>query len=217
MPNETYIHSDFRAHLELLKPDGFTLNSDDIFEKSINNGTIFISVGGDEHFPHGVGFRQVMVGIRFTNVESLFKQACLATNNGVYRADEDDSTFGRGFADDVIGEAGWDALWENEVVDDHSFQIIRPLQEQMINAALEWVAKYDTLEKAYAEAELLSLDERSSIYTQPFPAKYMIVKKLLNKSDYSSYTTTAIANASNRGRTERVAFLTALKNILDAL
>jgi hypothetical protein len=216
MPGETYIKSDYRAHLELLKPDGFTLNSDEIFEKTITNGKIYIVCSGNEYFPHSFVFNTISARIRFTNVEDKFAQACTATSNAFYTADADDFTFTNGFGTE-LSDAEYRSLFDNEVEDDHSFQIVRPLLERMINKALEWVVKYDTLDKAYAEAELLTFDERSDIYSQPFPAKYMIVKKLLNKSDYSSYATTAIANATNRGRTERVTFLTALKTILDAL
>jgi hypothetical protein len=70
MPNGTYIKSDFRAHLELLKPQGFTLNSDEIFEKTINNGKIFLYIASTEYFPHSVSLGLVNIGIRFTNVET---------------------------------------------------------------------------------------------------------------------------------------------------
>lgn len=217
MPGETYKKADFRAHLELLKPDGFTLNSDEIYEKNITDGKIFLYYAADEHFPHSAIFGQVILRIRFTNVENIFSQACTATNNVVYSADDDDATFGLGFGRSVIGEAAFRSLYDNEVEDDISFQKIRPLLEQMRDAALAWADQNDTLQKAYDNAEALTFDERSNIYSQPFPPKYMIAKKLLNKSDYSSFATTAITNATNRGRTERVTFLTALKTILDAL
>lgn len=216
MPNGTYIKADYRAHLDLLKPQGFTLNSDDIFEKSITNGKIYIVCSGSEYFPHSFVFNTISARIKFTNVEDKFAQACTATSNAFYTSDADDFTFTNGFGTE-LSDAEYRSLFDNEVEDDHSFQMVRSLLERMINKALEWVVKYDTLEKAYTEAELLTFDERSDIYSVPFPAKYMIVKKLLNKSDYTSYATTAISNATNRGRTERVAFLTALKNILDAL
>lgn len=217
MPNGTYIKADYRAHLELLKPDGFTLNNDEIYEKNITDGKIFLYYAADEHFPHSAIFGQVILRIRFTNVENIFSQACTATNNVVYSADDDDATFGLGFGRSVIGEAAFRSLYDNEVEDDLSFQKVRPLLEKMISTALAWANENDTLQKAYDNTEALTFDERSNIYSQPFPPKYMIAKKLLNKSDYSSFATTAIANATNRGRTERVTFLTALKTILDAL
>ena len=218
MPGETYIKADFRAHLELLKPDGFTLNSDEIYEKTIANGKLFFYFAADEHFPHSAVFGQVVIRIRFNNVEDLFNQACVATNNAVYKSYEDDPTFGKGFAEDIIGEAGFDTLYDNEVEDDFSFQKIRPLLEQMRDAALAWADQNDTLHKAYDNAELLPTNrDRSKIYSQPFPAKYMIVKKLMNASDYSSYATEKITNANGRGETDEVTFLTALKTILDAL
>lgn len=213
----TYTKANFRAHLELLKPQGFTLNSDEIYEKTITNGKIFLYIEADEHFPHSAIFGQVMIGIRFTNVENIFKQVCIATSNAVYSADDDDDTFGRGFGKSVIGETNFRSLYDYEVEDDHSFQIIRPLLEQMIAAAVSWANQNDTLQKAYDNAEALSFDARSDLYSQPFSIKYLIVKKLLNISDYSSYTSTLITNAGNRGETSRVSFLTTLKAILDAL
>jgi hypothetical protein len=217
MPGETYIKADFRAHLELLKPDGFTLNSDEIFEKTITNGKIYIAFGGNEHFPHSYIFSAILVGIRFNYVEDLFKQACLATNNAVYSADEDDSTFGRGFAEDIIGEAGFDTLYENEVEDDFSFQKIRPLLEQMRDAALAWADQNDTLQKAYGNLEEITLDARSDIYSQPFPAKYMIVKKLMSASDYSTYSTDIVNYYNSQSDIAKANFYQLLKTILDAL
>jgi len=218
MPGETYIKSDFRAHLELLKPDGFTLNRDEIYEKTIANGKLFFYFAVDEHFPHSAIFGQVVIRIRFNNVEDLFNQACISTNNVVYKADEDDSTFGKGFAEDIIGEAGFDTLYDNEVEDDFSFQIVRPLLEQMRDAALSWADQNDTLQKAYDNAEALTLDARSNLYSQPFPNKYLIIKKLLNKTDFQDYIDELIDFYTNdEPDTNEVLFLNAQKTILDAL
>lgn len=217
MPGETYKKADFRAHLKLLKPDGFTLNSDEIFEKTINNGKILFYLAADEHFPHSVIFGQAVISIRFNNVEDLFNQACIATNNVVYKADEDDSTFGKGIGRSVIGEAGFDTLYDNEVEDDFSFQIVRPLLEQMRDAALAWADQNDTLQKAYGNLEAITLDARSDIYSQPFPAKYMIVKKLMSASDYSTYSTDIVNYYNSQSDTAKANFYQLLKTNLDAL
>jgi hypothetical protein len=217
MPGETYIKADFRAHLELLKPDGFTLNSDDEFEKTISNGKIFIVCRGNEYFPHSFRFGSVLAKIRFANVEDKFAQACTATSNATYSADEDDSTFGKGFAEDIIGEAGFDTLYDNEVEDDFSFQIVRPLLEQMRDAALAWADQNDTLQKAFDNTEAISLDARSDIYSHPFPAKYMIVKKLMSTSDYSSYSTDIVNYYNSQSDTTKANFYQLLKATLDAL
>jgi len=216
MPNGTYIKSDFRAHLELLKPDGFTLNSDDEFEKTISNGKIFIVCRGNEYFPHSFRFGSVLAKIRFANVEDKFAQACTATSNATYSADADDSTFARGFGRAVIGEAGFDTLYDNEVEDDHSFQIVRPLLEQMRDAALAWADQNDTLQKAFDNTEAISLDARSDIYSHPFPAKYMIVKKLMSTSDYSSYSTDIVNYYNSQSDTTKANFYQLLKTTLDA-
>jgi hypothetical protein len=217
MPNGTYIKSDFRAHLELLKPDGFTLNSNEIYEKTIANGKLFFYFAADEHFPHSAVFGQVVIRIRFNNVEDLFNQACVATNNAVYKSYEDDPTFGKGFAEDIIGEAGFDTLYDNEVEDDFSFQKIRPLLEQMRDAALVWADQNDTLQKAYGNLEAITLDARSDIYSQPFPAKYMIIKKLMNASDYSTYSTDIVNYYNSQSDTAKANFYQLLKTTLDAI
>jgi len=217
MPNGTYIKSDFRAHLELLKPQGFTLNSDEIFEKTINNGKIFLYIASTEYFPHSVSLGLVNIGIRFTNVETLFKQACNGTSNAIYSADDDDVTFGCGFGKSVIGEANFNSLFENEVEDDQSFQAIRPLLQQMIDASLAWANQNDTLQKAFDNTEALSLDARSDIYSHPFPAKYMIVKKLMSTSDYSSYSTDIVNYYNSQSDTTKANFYQLLKTTLDAL
>jgi hypothetical protein len=218
MPNGTYIKADFRAHLELLKPQGFTLNSDEIFEKTINNGKIFLYIASTEYFPHSVSLGLVNIGIRFTNVETLFKQACNGTSNAIYSADDDDVTFGCGFGKSVIGEANFRSLFDNEVEDDLSFQKIRHLLQQMIDAALAWANQNDTLQKAYDNAEALTLDARSNLYSQPFPNKYLIIKKLLNKTDFQDYFDELIDFYTNdEPDTNEVLFLNAQKTILDAL
>jgi hypothetical protein len=212
-----YTKAKLIAHLNEIKPVGYSLNNDLFYEKAISNATIFIRCRGQEHFPHSYIFRSVLVRIRFTNVESIFNQACTATNNNVYKADADDPTFGKGFAGNVIGQANFDSLYDNEVYDDQSFNVVRPFLEQMIIAALQWANQNDTLQNAYNNAELLSFDERSDLYSQPFPAKYMIAKKLVGASDYSSYATTVIASYISRGETVKANFLQTLKGILDAL
>jgi hypothetical protein len=217
MPNGTYIKSDFRAHLELLKPQGFTLNSDEIFEKTINNGKIFLYIASTEYFPHSVSLGLVNIGIRFTNVETLFKQACNGTSNAIYSADDDDVTFGCGFGKSVIGEANFRSLFDNEVEDDLSFQKIRHLLQQMIDAAIAWAAQNDTLQKAFDNTEAISLDARSDIYSHPFPAKYMIVKKLMSTSDYSSYSTDIVNYYNSQSDTTKANFYQLLKTTLDAL
>ena len=216
MPGETYIKSDFRAHLELLKPQGFTLNSDEIFEKTINNGKIFLYIASTEYFPHSVSLGLVNIGIRFTNVETLFKQACNGTSNAIYSADDDDVTFGCGFGKSVIGEANFRSLFDNEVEDDLSFQKIRHLLQQMIDAAIAWAAQNDTLQKAYGNLEAITLDARSDIYSHPFPAKYMIVKKLMSTSDYSSYSTDIVNYYNSQSDTTKANFYQLLKTTLDA-
>jgi len=217
MPNGTYIKSDFRAHLELLKPDGFTLNSDEIFEKTINNGKIFLYIASTEYFPHSVSLGLVNIGIRFTNVETLFKQACNGTSNAIYSADDDDVTFGCGFGKSVIGEANFRSLFDNEVEDDLSFQKIRHLLQQMIDAALAWADQNDTLQKAYDNLEAITLDARSDIYSQPFPAKYMIIKKLMNASDYSTYSTDIVNYYNSQSDTTKANFYQLLKATLDVI
>jgi hypothetical protein len=218
MPNGTYIKSDFRAHLELLKPDGFTLNSDDEFEKTISNGKIFIVCRGNEYFPHSFRFGSVLAKIRFANVEDKFAQACTATSNATYSADADDPTFARGFGRAVIGEANFRSLFDNEVEDDLSFQKVRHLLQQMIDAAIAWAAQNDTLQKAYDNAEALTFDERCKIVSYPFPSKYLIIKKILNKSDFQDFYAENIDFFTNEySDPDEVTFLTALKAILDAL
>lgn len=213
----TYTKTDFINHLNLLKPSGYILNNDLFFEKSIPNGKISISCRGNEYFPHSFIFGSVSVDVRFTNVEDIFSQVCLTTNNLVYEADADDYTFGLGFADDVIGETNFDFLYDNEVYNDETFFRVRPLLQQMINSALQWVSQNETIQNAYNNAELLSLDARSDLYSHPFPAKYMIVKKLVGASDYSSYATENVNFYNSESDTAKANFYQILKTTLDAL
>ena len=213
-----YTKAKYLEHLNLIKPSGFIINSDEIYEKSINNGKIYMYIAADEHFPHSAIFGQVVISIRFTNVEDVFSQVCASTNNLVYEADDDDFTFGRGFAHSVIGQANFDSLYDNEVHDDQSFNVVRPLLEQMINAALQWANQNDTLQNAYNNAELLSFDARTKLYSQPFPNKYLIVKRLLNKPDFQSYYNELIDFYTNEEPdSNEVTFLQTLKTHLDNL
>jgi hypothetical protein len=212
-----YTKAKYLEHLNLIKPLGFTLNSDEIYEKSINNGKVYMYIAADEHFPHSAIFGQVVIRIRFTNVENIFSQACTSTNNTVYQSEADDPTFGKGFAKSVIGQENFDSLYENEVNDDQSFNLVRPLLEQMINAALQWANQNDNLQNAYNNAEMLSVEARRKLYSQPFPAKYMIVKKLLGASDYSTYAADVVSFYNSEPDANKANFYQTLKTLLDAL
>ena len=88
----------------------------------------------------------------------------------------------------------------------------------MINAAIAWANERDTLEKVYNKAEELTLDERYKVVNYPFPSKYLIIKKILNKSDFQDFYAENIDFFTNEySDPDEVTFLTSLKTILDAL
>jgi len=128
----------------------------------------------------------------------------------------DAPTFHTGFRN-IIGETGYHFLLDNRVLDDITFEKVYPYLLQMMNACLNYLDQYQTLQDFYNYGENMPIQEQANFYNQPLTARKMIVKKLLNISDYSTYVTTVITNANLRGDVERTNFLQALKNHLDTL
>lgn len=214
----TYNKENLLEHLEVLKPSDYTLDKDGTYIKQEAGKRIEISFSIDEYFPLDAAFYGISVGICFTEVEQIFHQVWKTFPNINFGHSLTSETFDKGFREDIIGESGYDFLYDNPVSNTASFNEVYPYLNQLMNAAVNFVNQYTTLQSLYNYGEGLTAGrERASFYNQPLPPRKMIIKKLLNISDYSTYSADVVNYYSQQPDVEEAAFLQALKNYLDTL
>ncbi len=216
--NTTYNKEDLMAHLSQLCPEGYTLNSNYQCVKEDTEKRIAITFHIIERFPFEACIKSVSVNYSFFAVEQLFHNvaqniADLGFGHGV-----DFYTFRKSFGRNFIGEEVFLFLIDNPIEDDASFNTVYPYLQQMLNAALSFKDSYDSLQDLYNLGETMVLEKQAWFYTNPLPARKMIVKKLLGISDYSAYATDIVNFYSNEPHEATFYnFVQQLKNTLDAL
>ncbi|RRJ92737.1 hypothetical protein EG240_01595 [Paenimyroides tangerinum] len=217
MSDTLYNKENFLQHLEMLKPNGYTLDNKGFYYKQDSNNRIEIQFSFDEDFPFDVTFYGISVGICFTEVEQIFHQVWQGFPNLDFGHSLTATTFNKGFREDIIGESGYDFLYDNPVSDTASFNEVYPYLNQLMNAAVNFVNQYPTLQSLFTYAETMPIQEQAKFYNQPLPARKMIILKLLNNSNYTSYATDVVNHYNQQPDAEEAAFLQALKNYLDTL
>lgn len=217
MSNTTYNKENLLEHLNILKPLGYTIDGDGAYVKQETAKRIEISFSIDEDFPFDARFYGISVGICFTEVEQIFHQIWQTFPNLDFGHSLTASTFNEGFREDIIGQSGYEFLLDNPVSDTASFNEAFPYLNQLMNAAVNFANQYTTLQNFYNYAESMPIQDQAHFYNQPLPARKMIIKKLLNISDYSTYSTDVVNHYNQQPDVEEAAFLQALKNYLDTL
>src|SRR5690606_21464510 len=76
MLNSDYVFTkqELIGYLEIMTPQGFTLNSDLFYEKNEPGKLITLSFGMDEDYPFDVRFGTLSVSVCFEEVEQIFYQ-----------------------------------------------------------------------------------------------------------------------------------------------
>ena len=217
MSDTTYNKEHLITNLSQLTPSGFTLDNSGSFIKNDTEKEITIFFGLKEDYPFDVTFNGISVGICFKQVEQIFHQVWLTFPNMSFGHSLNSKTFYQSFRDTVIGQNGHYFLIDNPVSDTASFNEAYPYLNQLMGATVNFINQYSTLQSLYNYAELMPIQDQANFYNQPLTARKMIIKKILNISDYFTYATTVINNANASGNTERANFLQALKNYLDTL
>lgn len=216
----TYNRVDLQAHLELIKPAGFSLESfedDFYFTKHEVDRKIIIKSSHGIYFPSHVNFNGVILKVIYHNVEQIFNEVYINNTNVYFKHIlNETTTFNKSFYS-VLSQTDKDKLKTNEVYDDSSFFIIKSILEQMINAALSFLNQNQTLQSFYDLGETMPIIEQANFYSQPLPERKLIIKKILNKPDYNSYASELINYHTQEGDIDEVNFLQALKAYLDNL
>ena len=217
MSDTTYNKENLITNLSQLTPSGFTLDSNGNFIKNDTEKEITIFFGLKEDYPFDVTFNGISVGICYKQVEQIFHQVWQTFSNLDFGHSLNSKTFYKGYRDTVIGQSGHYFLLDNPVSDTASFNEAFPYLNQLMNAALNFVNQYPTLQSLFTYAETMPIQEQAKFYNQPLPARKMIILKLLNNSNYTSYATDVVNHYNQQPDAEEAAFLQALKNSLDTL
>jgi hypothetical protein len=213
-----YNKSDYLSHVALLKPNGYSMNSEGAYLIEDATRRIEIEFGKITYYPHCVTFMGISIDYRFHAVEDILYQVWSGFSNLKFGAGPEQFTFAKGFGIDVLGETELWKMRETEVENDASFHFVRASLEALLNSALSFANTYTTLQQLYSYGESLTIDNRADFYGQPLTFRAMIIKKILNTSDYATYSTHIVNQYTNvNPDPERSAFATALKAHLDSL
>lgn len=217
MSDTTYNKENLISNLSQLTPSGFTLDGSGNYIKNDAEKEITIFFGLKEDYPFDVTFNGLSVGICYKQVEQIFHQVWQTIPNLDFGHSLNSKTFYKGYRDTVIGQSGHYFLLDNPVSDTASFNEAFPYLNQLMNAAVNFANQYSTLQSLFTYAETMTIQEQAKFYNQPLPARKMIILKLLNNSNYSTYSTSVVNHYNQQPDVDEAAFLQALKNYLDTL
>lgn len=216
----TYNKENLQVHLEQIKPLGYTLESIEnefFYTKSETQRKLIISPMYNDYFPHDVVFASVFVDVLYTNVEQIFHDVYVNNQNVDFKHFLNETpTFSKGFSS-VLNSLEKNKLKNTKVFDDASFSQVKPLLQQMINAAVIFANQNQTLQDFYNLGEAMNIENQANFYIQPLPQRKMIVKKLIN-IPYDQYALDLINFYSNiEPDIQEANFIQVLKNHLDSI
>jgi hypothetical protein len=211
----TYTHEDYLAHLQQLKPEGYSINNTHyFFEKNVGNIRYEIFNFIEEYYPHDVVFTGLGLDIRFNDVEQIMHLVANNVNFNI-KTLPDAPTLTFDFSRNILGEAAFLQMCGINVSDDASFNMVRPYLDQLMNATLSFINQYPTLLSLHNYIEAFTPQERANIYCTP-PATRIIIKKLVGQP-YTDIANTLIQGLNQRGDTEEANYYQALKTHLENL
>lgn len=213
----TYNKEDLQAHLLLIKPDGYALESignEFFYTKQETQRKITIRPYYDEYFPHDVVFRTVSIDVLYYNVEQILHDVYVDNSYVHFNHTLNKSkTFSKNFSG-TLSTLEINELCNTKVYDDASFFQIKPMLEQMMTAALNFVEQSQTIQDFYNLGELMDEDDQLNFYNHPASFRMAIIKKLLNVP-YDVFLQDEIAIYEQHNLEDLVSFALALKNYLD--
>ena len=213
-----YNKENLLINLDSILPSGFSMNAEGIFIKQENGKMSEMTFAIDEYFPHEVNFFNLLLAVSFTEVEQILHEVLASHPNTGYPHEMSEAfTFDKSFAN-VLPAADYEKFRTHEVNSDTSFDVVKPYLNQMKGAALDFLNQHVTLLDFYNYAETLPINEMANFYRQPLTARRMIIKKLVNAPDYTTYANNLINHYSTvQPDVTKSVFLQALKTYLDAL
>lgn len=215
----TYNKENLQVHLEQIKPVGYTVESIEnefFYTKSETQRKLIISPMYNDYFPHDVVFASVFVDVLYTNVEQIFHDVYVNNQNVDFKHFLNETpTFSKGFSS-VLNSLEKNKLKNTKVFDDASFSQVKPLLQQMINAAVSFVNQNQTLQDFYVFGETMNEDDQLNFYIHPASFRMAIVKKLLNLP-YDFFLQNEINLYNQHNMNDVSSFAVALKNHLDSI
>ncbi|MDF0720565.1 hypothetical protein P0M11_11205 [Kaistella sp. PBT33-4] len=215
----TYNKENLQTHLEEIKPTGYTLESFEnefFYTKNEASRKITITLFYDEYFPHDVICTGISVSILFYNVEQIFHDVYVNNPISDFKHTlNKTNSFKKGFTY-ILTTIEKNKLKNTKVFDDASFAQVKPLLEQMINAAVSFVNQNQTLQDFYDLGETMNEDDQLNFYIHPASFRMAIVKKLLNLP-YTIFLQNEINLYNQHNMSDVSSFAVALKNHLDSI
>ena len=214
-----YNKEDLLNHLQQIIPTGYNMNQYGQFLKrdDDNDRSIMLSFGIRERFPFGVNFFGFGAGITFHKVEEVLHTVYLNHPNLEWGHDLESNTFYRGFANRVLGRQFIIDNVDNVTVEnDVTFAQVRPYLQQMLDAALNFLSTYETLQQFYDLAQTMAPRDNAAFYGNEPPPKRLIIRKLLG-IPYDSLANQYINEYVSLNYNADAAFIQDLKNHLDSL
>jgi hypothetical protein len=186
------------------------------FTKEESEKKIELLFSYDEYFPHDITMGTVFLVIHFKDVENIFHDVYINHLNVDFGHDANFSpTFKKGFYYNTLTDNEKYVLENTQVYNDSTFLRVKPVLQKMIDAALSFLNQHTTLQSYYNLGETMSIAEQAKYYGQPLPQRKLIIKKLLNISDYNSYANDLIVYYTQENNLVEANFIQDLKNQLD--
>lgn len=214
-----YNKEDLLNHLQQIIPSGYSMNQYGQFLKrdDQNHRTIMLSFGLRERYPFGVNFFGFGAWVRFHQVEDILHDIYQQHPNLRWGHSSESFTFHEDFSDSILGRQ---FIIDNvdivTVENDVTFAQVRPYLQQMLDAALNFLSTYETLQQFYDFGETLAPRDNAGFYSQNSPPKRLIIGKLLG-IPYDSLANQFINKYASLNYNADAAFIQDLKNHLDSL
>lgn len=212
----TYTKKDFLAHSDQLAPNGFIRQRDEPwYIKKLADRELRIYFFVNKYFPYSVVIQGLSARISFYRVEEIYNEVLQNYPLDGQDSNEMSATIG-GAVLNVTG-VDYSLLDVHDVEDDASFNVVKPHLQLLVDAALQFFDDYETVQDVFDYTESLTIPQMAKFVTKPMPYRRMIIKKLVNDSNYESYAQQVLDFYITENDTMRVDFVKALIEKLRAV
>jgi hypothetical protein len=216
MSQDVYLKRDWLNHIQSLLPDGFTVFDGDEFKKTGPVYDLYLTFSYSEYFPHSACFDGISLEYRFHQVEQIFATIFSNFSNNSELPFGNLNTFTTihfGFGRNVLGDEAYFKMREEEVYDNQSFEMVRPIIQNLMNLAIDFENQHNTLSDIYSIVESKG-SQYWKHYRQPAPGFRAIVRKVLGYN-YSNDLISDINRQTQSGKTVLSSFHQEIKDYLD--
>lgn len=212
----TYNKENLLRHTDELVPADFIrLGNEPYYTKRLSDRELRMYFSVNQYYPHSAVIRAISVDVYIDAIETIFDEVLRENPINDLDPNQKKDTIGGGGAN--IPGVDRDLLNQLDVEDDTTFAIVRPELEKIVQGALQFYDDFSSLQAIHDHVETLSGRAKGNFLRQPLASRLMILKKLINASDYESYSQSIVNFYVSENNTERADFNLALKTRLDNL